>query len=183
VGDTICATEHHIFFATGTSEGRNGEITGTWLARRDRADVASRKPELRIEIGLEIHGVAASSDHVFASTSDGRVRVFDHELKPIGDWPAPAPGEMAIDASGHLWIVDTESRSILHFDAQGNRLPQAIALLEDEGKSNGSNLFSDKQRGLTHLISPREKFAISHFHKTANFLSQSVKIRPRGSGM
>ena len=131
VGDTICATEHHIFFATGTSEGRNGEITGTWLARRDRADVASRKPELRIEIGLEIHGVAASSDHVFASTSDGRVRVFDHELKPIGDWPAPAPGEMAIDASGHLWIVDTESRSILHFDAQGNRLPQTIALLED----------------------------------------------------
>jgi sugar lactone lactonase YvrE len=99
---------------------------GTNLARRDRAHLAARKSERRVEVGVRIHGLAASEQQVFAACADGRVRVFDVDLKPLADWPAPSPGEVALDAQGHLWIVDTEAGVVRRFEAKGRRLPQEV---------------------------------------------------------
>lgn len=128
VGETIAANSNHVFFATGKSGpgDHDGQVMGTNLARRDRADIAARKQEKRAEIGVLIHGVAASEEKVFAACADGRVRVFDVALNALGDWPAPSPGELALDALGHLWMVDTEARVVRRFTAEGARLPQEV---------------------------------------------------------
>lgn len=128
VGDTIAANRTHIFFATGkTGPGdHDGKVAGTSLARRDRADIAGRGSERRVEVGARIHGVAASEDRVYAACADGRVRAFDAELKPLGDWPAPSPGEMALDARGNLWIIDTRERAVRRLDPRGEPLPQEV---------------------------------------------------------
>ncbi|WCJ57848.1 hypothetical protein NXS98_08885 [Fontisphaera persica] len=130
VGESIAVNSRYIFFATGKSgQGdHDGKIMGTNLARRDRADIAARKAEKRVEIGVKIRGVAATEERVFVACADGRVRVYDLELQPVGDWPAPSPGELAADASGQVWVIDTESRVIQRFDAQGKALPQVVKL-------------------------------------------------------
>jgi hypothetical protein len=121
VGSSICATERHVFFATDK---------GRLLARRDRADIASRKPERKVEVGDEIRGVGTSADRVFAASIDGKVHVFDHELQPLGQWEAPSPGELCVDAQGRVWIIDTSARVVRCFDAQGRRLKPEIMNVE-----------------------------------------------------
>lgn len=128
VGESICATDRYIFYPTGTPNGHDGKVQGTWLARRDRADIASRQHERRIEVGVVMRGVCATNERVFAAGSDGQVRVFDQDLTPMYQWPAPSPGEMAVDATGHLWIIDTASRAILKFDQSGRQLPPRIEM-------------------------------------------------------
>jgi hypothetical protein len=126
VGHSIAANATHIFYATGTPNGHDGKVTGTFLARRDRAEIANRKLERRVEIGSRIHGVAASEQRVLAACDDGRVRVFDVELNPLTDWSAPSPGAMALDAQGNVWLIDTTRRVVQCFDPRGQRLPQRI---------------------------------------------------------
>ncbi|HEX8911061.1 MAG TPA: hypothetical protein VF796_01795 [Humisphaera sp.] len=128
VGESIAANDKYVFFATGTAAPgeRDGKIMGTSLARRDRRDVADRKLEQRVAVGVRLNGVAATADRVFAAGEDGRVRVYDAELRPLGEWPAPAPGEMAADARGRLWIVDTQAHVVRCFDAAGKALPQVV---------------------------------------------------------
>jgi len=132
VGESIAANSRYIFFATGKSgQGdHDGKVMGTNLARRDRADIAARKTEKRADIGVKIHGVAATEERVFAACADGRVRVFDPELQPITNWPAPSPGELAADGAGRLWIIDREARVIRSFDYQGKTLPQVLRFAE-----------------------------------------------------
>ena len=115
VGQTITANGTHIFYATGTPGGHDGKLTGTFLARRERADIASRKFERRVEVGVRIHGVCASEERVFAACADGLVRVFDVDLSPLGQWSAPAPGEMALDGRGNLWVIDSADRVVRRF--------------------------------------------------------------------
>lgn len=118
VGRSLCVTDHHVFFAT--DKGRS-------LGRRDRSNIASRKLEIKIVIGVEIVGVAASADRVFAIGSDGLVRVLDHELKPLGQWTAVSPGEACVDHMGWLWIIDTAAGAVRCYDAAGKTLPPVIA--------------------------------------------------------
>ncbi len=101
----------------------------TFPARRERADIASRKFEQRVEVGVRIHGVCASEERVFAACADGLVRVFDVDLSPLGQWSAPAPGEMALDGSGNLWIIDSADRVVRRFTpgkaaAAGRAIPR-----------------------------------------------------------
>lgn len=130
VGESIAANSRFLFFATGTSGpgDHDGKVLGTNLARRDRSDLAARTTEKRAEVGVKIRGVAATEDRVFVACSDGRVRVFDVELRPVGDWLAPAPGELAADATGHVWVIDSEARVVRRFDAQGKAMPQMVRL-------------------------------------------------------
>lgn len=120
-GSSICATERHVFFA---------KDKGRFFARRDRADIADRKQERKVEIGAEIRGVGASAERVLAASADGKVHVFDHELKPLGQWDAPSPGELCLDSQGRAWIIDTSARVMRCFDAQGQRLNPEIACPE-----------------------------------------------------
>jgi len=126
VGETITANADYIFYATGTPNGHDRRLDMAILARRDRVNIASRKLEKRVEVGRKISGVAASGERVFAACDDGRVRLFNMELEPVGDWPAPSPGEMAIDGSGNLWIIDNAARVVRRFDADGMALPQVL---------------------------------------------------------
>lgn len=126
VGETITANADYVFYATGTPDSNDKELEMAILARRDRADIASRKLEKRVEVGRRISGVAASGERVFAACDDGRIRVFDMELETAGDWPAPSPGEMAVDASGKLWIIDNAAKVVRRFDADGKELPQVV---------------------------------------------------------
>lgn len=121
VGEAITANAAHIFFATGTTgpDDHDSKVTGTHLARRDRADIAARAPERRVRVGSRIVGLAASEARVFAACRDGRVRVFDTELNPLDSWPAPSPGKMALDAQGNLWVIDTRAHVVRRFDPQG----------------------------------------------------------------
>ncbi|MHB9008258.1 MAG: NHL repeat-containing protein [Limisphaerales bacterium] len=130
VGETITANSNHLYFATGKSGpgDHDGKVMGTSLARRDRADLAARKFERRVEVGVRIEGVAASEERVWAACADGRVRVFDAELKALGDWAVPSPGEMALDDQGNLWIIDTGARVVRRFTADGQALPQEVRL-------------------------------------------------------
>ncbi|MCL4205220.1 MAG: hypothetical protein KJ000_22280 [Pirellulaceae bacterium] len=126
VGDTITANTQHIFYATGTPDGHDGRVKGTFLARRDRAEIANRRRERRVEVGPVVVGVAASDERVYAACADGRVRVFDTDLNPLGDWAAPSPCEMALDAAGNLWIIDTADHVVRRFDPTGRPLPQVL---------------------------------------------------------
>lgn len=131
VGESIAVNSRHVFFATGKSGpgDHDGKVMGTNLARRERADIAARKTEKRVEIGVRIHGVAATEERVFAACADGRVRVYDVELQPVGEWPAPAPGELAADAAGTVWVIDREARVVRRFDAQGKVLSQVVTFV------------------------------------------------------
>lgn len=115
VGQTITANATNIFCATGTPGGHDGKRTDTFLARRERADIANRKFEQRVEVGVRIHGVCASEKRVFAACADGLVRVFAVDLSPLGPWSAPAPGEMALDGRGNLWVIDSADRVVRRF--------------------------------------------------------------------
>lgn len=130
VGESVAVNARHVFFATGKSGAgdHDGKVMGTNLARRERADIAARKTEKRVEIGVRIHGVAATEERVFAACDDGRVRVYDVELQAVGEWPAPAPGELAADAAGTVWVIDREARVVRRFDAQGKALAQVVRL-------------------------------------------------------
>lgn len=133
VGETIAANATHIFFATGISGpgDHDGKVSSTFLARRDRTDIAARKPERRVAAGARIVGVAASAERVFAACADGRVRVFDTDLNLLRDWAASSPGEIAVDAQDHVWLIDTSDRALRRFDWQGTPLPQQVRFPED----------------------------------------------------
>jgi hypothetical protein len=158
VGDTITANSSFIFYATGTPDGHDGRVKGTFLARRDRAEIASRRREKRVEVGPVIVGVAASEERVFAACADGRVRVFDIELNLLGDWPAPAPGEMALDAAGSLWIIDTADHVVRRFDPTGKpfsqvlRLPPGVEPADVAATARGQLLVADRGRNRQVLV-------------------------------
>ncbi len=129
VGETITANSKFIFFATGKSgQGdHDGAVMGTALARRDRSDIANRALERRVSVGVRIRGVAATEERVFVACADDRIRVFDIELQPVTNWPAPSPGEIAVDGAGRLWVCDLSANVVRCFDAVGRPQPQKIS--------------------------------------------------------
>ena len=128
VGDTITANDKYVFFATGTPGGHDGKVLGTTLARRDRANVAQRKGELRAPLDVRIRGLAVRGDRVFAACEDNRVRVFDDVLRPLGQWEASSPGEMAADVRGWLWVIDTAQSVVRCYESDGRPLPMRVEL-------------------------------------------------------
>ncbi len=130
VGESICANEKHVYFATGQPDEHDGKIKGTFLARRDRSDISSRSAEIRVKAGSAIQGVAVGGKTVFASCADGVLRKYDLDLKPVGEWPLPNGGEIALDSKGGLWIIETETRVIRHRDMDGADLKPDLVLPE-----------------------------------------------------
>lgn len=128
VGETITANDKYVFFATGTPDGHDGKVLGTTLARRDRANIAQRKGELRAPLGVLIRGLAVRGDRVFAACDDNRVRMFDDMLRPLGQWEASSPGEMAADARGRLWVIDTAQSAVRCHESDGRPLPLRVEL-------------------------------------------------------
>lgn len=128
VGNTITANEKYVFFATGTPNKHDGKVLGTTLARRDCANVAQRKGELRAPLDAQIRGLTVRGDRVFAACDDNRVRVFDETLRLLGQWDAPSPGEIAADARGRLWVIDTVQSSIRCYESNGKLLPVNVEL-------------------------------------------------------
>lgn len=128
VGDTITANDKYVYFATGTPNGHDGKVLGTTLARRDRANVAQRQNELRVAVDVRIRGLTVHRDRVFAACDDNRVRVFDESLRPVGQWDATFPGEIAADSRGRVWVIDTAQSSVRCYESDGRPLPVRVAL-------------------------------------------------------
>ena len=158
VGDTICANENHVYFATGMSAGDNSKISGTNLARRDRADISSKGAEIRVDAGSAIQGVAVGGDRVFASCADGVMRMYDPDLKPVGEWLFADGGEMAVDANGNLWIIDTATHMIRNRSAEGLdlksdiRLPEGVIPTDLATAPGGHLLIADGGRNRQVLV-------------------------------
>lgn len=130
VGETITGNEQYIFFATGTPDGHDGKVQGTSIARRSRADITDRKQEKRASLGVRIHGLAWSGERLYATCDDDRVRVFDGDLQPLGEWEAAAPGEAAIDRLGRIWLIDRRANVLRCYDDRGRLVTSDVGLPE-----------------------------------------------------
>lgn len=125
LGKAITGNERYIFYSSAYAEG---EPSGEAITRRDRPDIT--EGHLVIDLGVNVAGLAASEEEVYAACADGVIRVFDVELKPLREFSVEgSPGKMCIDAEGALWYLDGDL--IRRYSADGTPLDQEIQLPED----------------------------------------------------
>ena len=125
VGRTITANEEYVFYASPSDE--YGE-TGHGITRRNRSDIDAG--HLNIALDMEVTGLAANQEHLFAACKDNKIRKYDLELNQVAEWNAPEPSEMSLDKQGHLWVLSGTKKAI-RFDQTGEKMPQRISFSEN----------------------------------------------------
>ena len=75
-------------------------------------------------------GVAANDSALFvADTAFDTIKVIDPEtMERIGEFPAPRPGRLAIDADGNLWVICEGEKRVASYSADGRLLLKALPL-------------------------------------------------------
>lgn len=122
-GEAIAVSDKHVFFAGNCH--RTGKAG---IDRRDRQNISNEAANLHVDAGT-VTGLAVTADRVLAGVAaENRVKVYDHDLKPLGDWEVQAPGKMCLDAEGQVWILQSGLKRIVRYSPEGKPLPQQITL-------------------------------------------------------
>jgi hypothetical protein len=109
----------------GGKGGKGDTLQGTFLLVNQTPDSTR----------ADIKGIAASSTRLYLSDpANSLIRVYDCEtMASVMQWSVSRPAALALAKDGTLWVLQTSDAAhparILHFNANGKELPQAITFL------------------------------------------------------
>jgi hypothetical protein len=136
-GRSVTANDKYIYFIG--NQHRTGKAG---IDRRDRDDISRQSSNVHVDVE-GIRAVVATPDRVFAAAA-AEVRVFDVDLKPLGQWSLAGADKMAVDPAGNLWIILADQQKIVRYTQDGRPLPQSITL--DDGVQPADLAFDARGR-------------------------------------
>src|SRR4051812_6144703 len=103
----------------GAKGGAGDTLAGSFLLVSEVAD----------GVAADVAGLACDDNRVwYADPQAGLVRIIDaRSMASIGSFPFTAPGKIALDRAGTLWICQTTTKRIVHCSATGALLGGDIA--------------------------------------------------------
>ncbi|HTI08918.1 MAG TPA: T9SS type A sorting domain-containing protein [Puia sp.] len=94
--------------------------------------------------GDAIRGIAVRNGQVYASDFAGnRIEVFSTAGTLLRQWSVPAPGAIALDSTGAIWVAQMATGTISRYDSNG----LAGAVVQMDASSRPSALFADNTLG------------------------------------
>ena len=139
-GSAIAGDSTYVFAAQETPAYNIGRYNRATKAR----DLVFRGSSTTTAGGDVIRGLGVLNGRVYVSDYAGnRIAVFTEAGVLVRQWPVTAPGALAIDSNGFLWVAQMTAATLLQFDTLGT----AGAVIHMDTASRPSALYVDNGHG------------------------------------
>ncbi len=125
--------------------------------------------------------VAVSDDgmRVYASDfGESAIFIFDLEKRKVRTMPSEHPFGLALDAQENLYVVEQESKRIVVFDPQGNKL----RTITNEQLIRPTDITIDRERQLLYVADPAKSVSADHSVKVFTLEGKFVRRIGNGKG-